>query len=175
MRYLKNITKNSRYLASTFIVASQLLSVNSLLAATEKDFTLFESGQVRPLALTSDGNTLLSVNTPDNAIEVYNVSDSGLTHKMSIPVGLEPVSISLRSDTEAWVVNHLSDSISIIDLQQNSERVVRTLLVGDEPRDIVFAGTNHDQAYITTSHRGQNSLNEPEYTTPGRPRRYLGI
>ena len=35
-------------------------------------------------------------------------------------------------------------------------RVVRTLLVGDEPRDIVFAGPGGNRAFITTAHRGQN-------------------
>ncbi|MBW1907138.1 MAG: hypothetical protein JRJ24_17915, partial [Deltaproteobacteria bacterium] len=33
----------------------------------------------------------------------------------------------------------------------------RTLLVGDEPRDIVFAGPEGNRAFITTAHRGQNS------------------
>jgi DNA-binding beta-propeller fold protein YncE len=35
--------------------------------------------------------------------------------------------------------------------------VVRTLLVGDEPRDIVFAGPSNGRAFITTAHRGQNT------------------
>ena len=41
---------------------------------------------------------------------------------------------------EIWVVNHLSDSVSIVDIGTTPPRVTRTLLVGDEPRDIVFAG-----------------------------------
>ena len=39
-------------------------------------------------------------------------------------------------------------------------RVIKTLLVGDEPRDIVFAGNNKSQAFITTAHRGQNGPND---------------
>ena len=39
----------------------------------------------------------------------------------------------------------------------DARHVSRTLLVGDEPRDIVFAGPHHDRAFITTAHRGQNS------------------
>jgi sugar lactone lactonase YvrE len=35
-------------------------------------------------------------------------------------------------------------------------RVLRTLQVGDEPRDIVFAGPNRDRAFITAAARGQN-------------------
>ena len=158
---------SAKSLTRGLIVSLTMLFAGTASAATEKDFTLFESGQVRPLALTSDGSKLVSVNTPNNAIEVYAVTDAGLSHISSIAVGLEPVAVALRNDNEAWVVNHLSDSISIVDLQANQQRVKRTLLVGDEPRDIVFAGVNHDQAYITTAHRGQNSLNDPEYRTPG--------
>jgi YVTN family beta-propeller protein len=54
-------------------------------------------------------------------------------------VGLEPVAVGVRNNTEVWVVNHLSDSISIVKVGSPATRwVVRTLLVGDEPRDIVF-------------------------------------
>ena len=51
-------------------------------------------------------------------------------------------------------------------------RVVRTLLVGDEPRDIVFAGAAGDRAFITTARRGQNlpASVPANLTTPGTPR-----
>ena len=41
------------------------------------------------------------------------------------------------------MVNHLSDSVSIVEVDPTValSRVSRTLLVGDEPRDIVFAGS----------------------------------
>ena len=55
----------------------------------------------------------------------------------SIPVGLEPVAVAAISNDEVWVVNHLSDSISIVSVSLG--QVTRTLLVGDEPRDIVVA------------------------------------
>ena len=114
-------------------------------AATEESYTLFESGQVRPLALSPKKDRLYAINTPDNALEVFDVTKDGLNHVTTIPVGLEPVAVALRSKNEAWVANHLSDSISIVDLTPGHERVVRTLLVGDEPRDIVFAGKDGDQ------------------------------
>jgi DNA-binding beta-propeller fold protein YncE len=131
-------------------------------------FTLFESGQVRPLVLSGDHKTLFAVNTPDNRLEIFQVKPSGLRHVTSVPVGLEPVAVAVRSPDEVWVVNHLSDSISIIDthILQHS-RVVRTLLVGDEPRDIVFGGSGKSRAFITTAHRGQNSPYDPQLTTPG--------
>lgn len=45
--------------------------------------------------------------------------------------------------------------------------MVRTLLVGDEPRDIVFGGLGKNRAFITTAPRGQNMPFDPELTTPG--------
>ncbi len=41
-----------------------------------------------------------------------------LTWVRSVPVGLEPVAVAARSETEVWVVNHLSDSVSIVDLNE---------------------------------------------------------
>jgi DNA-binding beta-propeller fold protein YncE len=130
--------------------------------------TIFESGQVRPLALSPSGRRLYAVNTPDNRLEIFAVQPSGLSHLASVPVGLEPVAVAARSDDEVWVVNHLSDSVSIIDLDHGgtSGRVVRTLLVGDEPRDLVFAGPGKGRAFITTAHRGQNNPHDPQLTTP---------
>ncbi|XXT18273.1 hypothetical protein WME94_49390 [Sorangium sp. So ce429] len=136
--------------------------------AAAPSYTLFESGQVRPLALSPDGSTLFAVNTPDNRLEIFKVKKGRLEHRGSVAVGLEPVAVAARSDDEVWVVNHLSDSVSVVDVSKpRKARVVRTLLVGDEPRDIVFAGAGKGRAFITTAHRGQNSPVDPALTTPG--------
>src|SRR5262244_1864411 len=132
-------------------------------------FATFESGQVRPLALSPDGTRLFAVNTPDDRLEIFNVDGTGgLSHAGSVSVGLEPVAVAARTNAEVWVVNHVSDSVSVVDVSSSPPRVVRTLLVGDEPRDIVFAGTGGNRAFITTAHRGQNSGVPPtELTTAG--------
>lgn len=130
-------------------------------------FTAFESGQVRPIALTPDRKFLLAVNTPDAKLEIFRVKPNGLEWRASVQVGLEPVAVAIRNDDEAWVVNHLSDSVSVVALKDKNSYVKRTLLVGDEPRDIVFAGTAKSRAFITTAHRGQNSPIDPQLTTPG--------
>jgi len=146
-------------------------------ALGQPSFVTFESGQVRPLAMSPDGSRLFAVNTPDNRLEVFSVAGGGLTHTDSIPVGMEPVAVAARTDNEVWVVNHLSDSISIIDLSASPAQVVRTLLVGDEPRDIVFAGTTGNRAFVSTAHRGQHRTDssisgvtgagDPQLTTEG--------
>ncbi len=144
-------------LASIGMALVAICSAQVVLA--QSSFVNFESGQVRPMALSPEGARLFVANTPDNRLEIYNVTPAALIHVGSVPVGMEPVAVAARSATEVWVVNHLSDSISIVDLSAADRipRVVETLLVGDEPRDIVFAGPEGDRAFITTAHRGQHS------------------
>lgn len=124
--------------------------------------TPFEAGPVRPLAMSPNGSRLFAVNTPGQRLEIFNLQGVGVVHRESVPVGLEPVAVAARSDSEVWVVNHASDSISIVDVSTSPARVVRTLLVGDEPRDIVFAGPGGDRAFITAAHRGQNIGFDPQ-------------
>jgi YVTN family beta-propeller protein len=143
-------------------------------SSTAPQFIEFESGQVRPLALSPNGARLFAVNTPDSTLEIFGIASGGITLQARVPVGLEPVAVAARDDSEVWVVNHLSDSVSVVSLV-GTPRVVRTLLVGDEPRDVVFAGSPA-RAFITTAHRGQQRTDpsiadvpgagDPQLTTP---------
>ena len=147
-------------------------------AVTSPSFLEFESGHVRPIAMSPDGTHLFAVNTPNATLEIFNVTAGGLVFASRVPVGLEPVAVAARSNTEVWVVNHLSDSVSVVTLT-GTPHVTRTLLVGDEPRDIVFAGTSN-MAFITTAHRGQQRTDpsiasvggagDPQLTTQSVPR-----
>ena len=65
--------------------------------AQAPDFIEFESGQVRPLAMSADGSRLFAVNTPNNALEIFSITASGLTLTARVPVGLEPVAVVLES------------------------------------------------------------------------------
>jgi DNA-binding beta-propeller fold protein YncE/cytochrome c peroxidase len=132
-------------------------------------YSLFEALQVRPLALSAKGNTLFAVNTPDNRLEIFTVNGTKKTPKSagSVTVGMEPVAVAVRNDHEVWVVNQLSDSVSIVRIGDDGfAQVTRTLNVGDEPRDIVFAGPNNAFAFITTAHRGQNTGDDPDLFNP---------
>jgi YVTN family beta-propeller protein len=134
----------------------------------KQTFTVFESGQVRPLVLSADRRFVYAANTPDNRVEIFRIADRRLVPVGAVPVGLEPVALAERGDGELWVVNHLSDSVSVVDVTDPARaHVTRTLLVGDEPRDIVFAGAHRDRGFITTAHRGQNTGRDPQLTTPG--------
>jgi len=140
-----------------------------------QSFVNFESGQTRPLALSPDGTRLFAVNTPDNRLEIFNVGANGLTKAGSVPVGMEPIAVAAKSDAEVWVVNLLSDSVSIVDVASSPARVVRTLLTCDEPRDIVFAGPGNGRAFVTTSRRGQNCPLNFELNTSGAPRAIVQV
>ena len=133
--------------------------------AEPQAFVAFESGPVRPLALSADGQRLYAVNTPDNRLEVF-ANNGTLRPIASVPVGLEPVALAIDPGGRVWVVNHLSDSVSVVDVSAPVPAVQQTLWVGDEPRDIVFAGANRERAFITTAHRGQNSPVDPGMNTP---------
>jgi YVTN family beta-propeller protein len=161
------------------LALASLLTVPILTAnAASPSFLAFDSGSVRPLAKSPDGTRLFAVNTPNGTLEIFNITATGLSLAARVPVGLEPVAVAARSNTEVWVVNHLSDSVSVVNLS-GTPRVTRTLLVGDEPRDIVFAGSPQ-RAFITTAHRGQQltdpsiasvpGAGDPRLTTPGVPR-----
>ena len=102
-----------------------------------RPFVNWESPHVHPLELSADGRFLFACNTADNRVEVYEIAE-GLRPVTSIPVGLDPVSVRVRNEREIWVVNRVSDDISIVDLPtMNVRATVKTL---DEPSDVVFAG-----------------------------------
>lgn len=156
------------------LVSVPMLVMGNAEASSTSSYTLFESGHVRPLALSPSGKHLFAANTPDNRLEVFRTTSQGLVHCGSVAVGLEPVALAVRKESEVWVVNHVSDSISVVKLSPGDCKrghavghVQRTLLVGDEPRDIVFAGPKRNRAFITTAHRGQNVPYDPQFATPG--------
>ncbi|MBX3358161.1 MAG: hypothetical protein KF745_07015 [Phycisphaeraceae bacterium] len=138
--------------ATTLLIAACAAVVAGASGARgQSDFVNWESPHVHPIDLTPDRGLLLAVNTADNRLEVFDVTRSGPPVKAgSVSVGLDPVSVRARSNTEAWVVNHISDSVSIVDL--TTMRVVRTLAAGDEPCDVVFAGK---RAFVSASQLNQ--------------------
>jgi len=117
-------------------------------SVSAQEFVNWESPHVHPLELSPDGSRLFSVNTPDNRLEVFDLSGNRPRPSDSIPVGLDPVSVRARTNNEVWVVNHVSDSVSIVDLATGS--VVETLTTADEPCDVIFAGTP-ERAFVSCS------------------------
>ncbi|HNH88986.1 MAG TPA: hypothetical protein PLX46_06160, partial [Thiobacillaceae bacterium] len=132
-----------------FAAVASLFAANAISYETGADvpsFVNFESPHVSPVAMTPDGTKLVAVNTADNRLMVFSLTGQQPALLGSIAVGLDPVSVRAYSNSEVWVVNTISDSISIVSL--DTLNVTRTLYTGDEPRDVVFAGTPV-RAYVT--------------------------
>ncbi|MEQ8354015.1 MAG: hypothetical protein RH942_00645 [Kiloniellaceae bacterium] len=117
-------------------------------------FTNFETEPLRPLVLSDDGRFLYALNTPDDRLEIFATGDGGLTSLSEVRLGLRPIALTLRAPGELWVVNHLSDTVNLVDVSDPSQPVVRrTLSVGDEPRGIVAAGPKRRWIMVATARR----------------------
>ena len=126
--------------------------------AISNDFVHFESAHVHPAVLTPDGTRLLVVNTPDDRLSVFDLTGAHPVRIAEIPVGLEPVSVAAQDNNTAWVVNGLSDNVSVVDL--TTMHVRATLQVGDEPNDVVFAGAPQ-RAYVSVSQEDRIRVYDP--------------
>lgn len=119
--------------------------------APAQPYVNFEGKQTSPVRLSPDGTRLFVVNTPDNRLSVFDVtSPQNPILIAEIPVGVEPVSVNPVSSDEAWVVNEVSDSVSIVSVSQHN--VIDTLYVKDEPADVVFA---NGRAFVTCARNNQ--------------------
>jgi YVTN family beta-propeller protein len=146
-------------LAAVWLVSGyrlQTTSAQGQALGANTSFRNFEAPQVHPLALTPDGKHLLAVNTPNASLSVFELSTGAPVLTAEIPVGLQPVSVAARTDREVWVVNWLSDSVSIVDLTTGNVR--QTIDVGDEPTDILFAGPGGQRAFVCVSGGGQQTI-----------------
>ena len=115
--------------------------------ALAQSFTNYESGAVSPVRISLDGSRLFVVDTTGGHLSIFSLSNPAKPLLITeIPVGLAPVSVQPRTRDEIWVVNQLSDSVSVVDVP--SRRVVATLRVVDEPSDVVFAG---GMAFVTAA------------------------
>jgi YVTN family beta-propeller protein len=112
------------------------------------NFANFETPPVHPIALGPDGRTLAVCNLPDARVELFDVSSGVPVPTGNVAVGLDPVSVRFASSNELWVVNHISSSVSIVDVAART--VVATLDTTAGPSDVVFAGTPR-RAWVSCS------------------------
>ena len=103
---------------------------------------------------------IFAVNTPSDSLDVINARTDKII--ASIRTGIDPVSVCVRPDgKEIWVSNHISDSVSIIDNDQESTTYLSVIATiqeidlkrkstrFDEPVGIAFAGNK--KAYVALS------------------------
>ncbi len=128
-----------------------LCFVCTLAPLRAQTFVNYEAKQTAPIRLSPDGSRLFAVNTPDGKLSVFDVSNPLNPILIAeIPVGVEPVSVNPVSNDEAWVVNEVSDSVSIVSVSHHV--VTDTLYVKDEPADVVFA---NGRAFVTCARNNQ--------------------
>lgn len=123
-------------LYSLALTLSLLTQLSQLLA-----FEHFEARMTHPLAYSAERAELYAVYPGSATLAIFEVGSTREhvpVRVAEIPVGLESVSVRVMTPNEAWVVNELSDSVTVIDLDRRE--VVATLSVLDEPSDIVRAG-----------------------------------
>jgi YVTN family beta-propeller protein len=120
-------------------------------APAQNSYVNFEGKQTNPIRLSPDGTRLFAVNTPDARLSVFDVTHPSNPFLIAeIPVGVEPVSVNPRDSNEVWVVNEVSDSVSVVSVSQRM--VTDTLYVKDEPADVVFAG---GKAFVSEARNNQ--------------------
>ncbi len=131
--------------AAISVFADRGGEVSALTEPTD-DLVNYETPHVHPIDLTPNESTLVAVNIAAHRLEVFDVTSGTPVLRQSIPVGLDPVSVRARTNNEVWVVNHLSDTVSVVDLNQGA--VTATLQTDNEPADVVFA---NNRAFVTAS------------------------
>lgn len=118
----------------------------------------FNSPHSNPIVAAED--FVYVVNTPSDTVEIIDKINNIVIG--SVKVGVDPVSLALRPDgKELWVSNHVSDSISIIDvdpLNPTFHQIIATIqdfdsatrsTRFDEPVGIAFA--SNEKAYVALS------------------------
>jgi YVTN family beta-propeller protein len=136
-----------------------VLFLSGSLADAQNDFVNWETPHVSPVAMTPDGSRLLAVNTTDNRLMIFGFQGNVPVLMDEARVGLDPVSVRARGNVEAWVVNHISDSVSVVDL--STGHVIATLDTDDEPCDVVFAGTP-ERAFVSCSQANTVLVFDPD-------------
>ncbi len=136
-------------LSMRLILCSALLLATRIVVIAQADFVNFETPPVHPLDLSPDGVRLAVANGPDGRVEIFTLSSTGVpVAETSISTGIDPVSVRWRTASELWVVNHVSDSVSVVDVA--ARRVIATLKTEDEPCDVIFAGSPQ-RAFVSCS------------------------
>src|SRR5580692_3229308 len=107
------------------------------------EFVNFEGAQTNPIRISADGTRLFALNTPNGTLSVFSLATPSSPALIAeIPVGIEPVSVNINpnvaGDNEAWVVNQISNSVSVVSVSQGI--VTDTIYAKAEPSDVVFAG-----------------------------------
>ena len=121
-------TRFRPFLASITIALLGLVAIASSAPA-------LASTRSSSLALSPNSTRLFNVNFEANSVTVFAVRNGGrdLERLDEVSVGQEPVCVA-ASGLKAWVTNSASGTVSVIRRQAGSFRVIKEIVVGNEPR-----------------------------------------
>ncbi len=122
----------------------------------------FMSPHASPIAVS--GGRVFVVNTPASTVDVIDAGSRAVVGRVN--VGIDPVGIAVRPDgKEVWVANHVSDSVSVIDIDLASPTHLQVIATVqefdpatkatrfDEPVGVAFA--SNEKAYVALSSENQ--------------------
>ncbi len=132
------------------LVIFLLLTATTWVSAAEVPYVNWENHPVHAVDISPDNTRLAVAHTADNRVQLFDISQGLPVRLGHVKVGVDPVAVRFRDNDELWVVNHISDSISVVDF--NSKKIKATLQTGDEPFDVVFA---QSKAYVSCSQVNQ--------------------
>jgi len=145
------MSRTRRVFVAISLFAIVALGLSTIIAGKPPaSFANLEPARTNPIRLSADGTRLYAVNPPNNSVSVFDTSNPQSPNLIAeIPVGVGPVSVNPRTSDEIWVVNQVSNSLSVVSVSRGI--VTDTIATGNgtEPMDVVFAGTN--QAYVSCS------------------------
>jgi YVTN family beta-propeller protein len=147
------------------------LSVGSATAvAADLPYVNWENHPVHALDLSPDRSTLAVAHTADQRVQLFDLTTGAPVSIGHVVVGVDPVSVRFRNGNELWVVNHISDTVSVVDVARR--QVIDTLATADEPFDVVFAG---NRAFVSCSQANEvRVFNAIDRTQPGQTIAILG-
>lgn len=136
-----------------------LLGFNALAEeVAEVGYPTFLSPHASPIVLHQQ--MVYVTNTPAATVDVLDAASQQVVARIN--VGIDPVGLALRPDgSELWVSNHVSDSVSVVDINVNSLTYLTVIATVqdinestgatqfDEPVGIAFA--NNEKAYVALS------------------------
>ncbi|MEO2023710.1 MAG: hypothetical protein ABGX05_17950, partial [Pirellulaceae bacterium] len=118
----------------------------------------FMSPHASPIVAQQD--RVFVTNTPADTVDVIDTTSRKVVAR--VPVGVDPVGLAIRPDgKELWVANHVSDSVSVIDIDPSSLTHLTVIATVqdfdarsratrfDEPVGIAFA--SNEKAYVALS------------------------
>lgn len=128
-------------------------------ASAQESFLNFETPPVHPVDLSPSGQTLAVAHLADSRVLVFGLDSGTPVLARTIAVGIDPVTARFRTDVELWVVNQVSDTITVLDSSNGT--VLGLIQTRDEPADVVFAGTP-TRAFVTCSQADTIQIFDPD-------------